>query len=112
MAQVDMEKQQTRFREVTAELMQIEQRFQQLVQLAQQIEAEQGQLRLKGQHLSGMLEVLRELIPQEDQERIVAEVRNEVMAQQQTPPSQPVESAPQEDPNDYPVRDTLSEVSE
>lgn len=82
MSQLDMKKQIKKFREITGELMSIEQRFQQLVQLAQQLEAEQTQLKFKAQHLSGMLEVLRELIPEGEQEKIIADVRKELEAQQ------------------------------
>ena len=80
MGTVDIEKLKEIFAATNKELLAIEQRFEQLSQLARQIEQEQSQLRLKAQHLAGQLEVLRQVLPEEEQQKIIEDLRKELEA--------------------------------
>ena len=69
------------FREANSKLIELEQRFAHLQQLTQQIDEERANLRLAAQNLIGRTEVLAEIIPDEDRQRIIDELKSKLDSQ-------------------------------
>ena len=82
MTEEKMQKFVQEFRDANSQLLELEQRFAQLQQLAQQIEEERANLKLMAQNLIGRTEVLAEIIPEDERQKILDELRAELEARQ------------------------------
>lgn len=82
MTEEKMQKFIQEFRDTNSQLLELEQRFAQLQQLAQQIEEERANLKLMAQNLIGRTEVLAEIIPEDERQKILDELRAELEARQ------------------------------
>jgi len=78
MEKLDMDKLIEDFRTANVELVKVQQRFEQLQNVLQQVEQERAQLRLQAQYLTGRLETLAGIIPEETRQEVIEALQLEM----------------------------------